>query len=113
MGQASWSWGHRNRLDAKLRFFDVHLHDLVPATAGINRLDGGTVSGRLELGGDNIAAVADLTGMLEATLKQTQVFEFPVFQQLAPYLVPQRSRRVPGLYTKPGCRAGDAAAIRQ
>lgn len=95
VGQASYSWGHSNRLETKVRFFDVNLHELIPAAADFNRLDGGTASGRLDLAGTNIASMNDLTGTLEATLKQTQVFEFPVFQQLAPYVVPPRSRRVP------------------
>lgn len=94
-GQASYSWGHSNRLETKLRFIDANLHELIPAAADFNRLDGGTISGRLDLAGSNVTSLNDLTGTLDATLKQTQVFELPVFQQLAPYVAPQRSRRVP------------------
>lgn len=95
VGQASFAWGHSNRLEGKVRFIDVNLHELLPAAADFNRLDGGTISGRLDFAGANVASVNDLTATLEATLKQTQAFEFPVFQQLAPYVAPQRSRRVP------------------
>ena len=94
-GQASYTWGHSNRLDAKARFIDLNVHELVPASAGFNRLDGGTVTGRIELSGTNVRSANDLVGTLEATLKQTQPFEFPVFQQLAPYVAPRQARRVP------------------
>lgn len=80
-------WGHGGlRVDGHIRFIDVPIRTLVPQL-GENALVGnGRITGRFDLGGQNVRSVSDLTGSLVATLNNTSVREVPILRQITPFL---------------------------
>ncbi|MBL8792581.1 MAG: DUF748 domain-containing protein [Planctomycetia bacterium] len=86
-GQLNLTWGEDQRLDARVTFFGVKLRSLL-STAGIEGIGSGDLNGRLELSGSNVRSADDLTGSLDATLKQGQIFDLPLFKQLARFIAP-------------------------
>jgi hypothetical protein len=87
-GQVNLTWGDDQRLDAKVSFFGVKLRSLLRPMPELSALAAGDLSGRLELSGNNVRSLDDLTGSLDATMKQGQVFDLPFFRQLARYIAP-------------------------
>jgi hypothetical protein len=85
-GHATLRWGTGLCLEGQLLFFHVGLHTLLHQTADAAHLPSGRISGRFSFGGAELRSVDDLAGGLDATLTQTQAFQFPVLKQIAPYL---------------------------
>jgi translocation and assembly module TamB len=89
-GQATLTWNPDTRLEGRLRFFDVELRHLQQSSE-LGRFGSGLLSGQVDFGGQNLHGPEDLTANLNATLKQAQALQFPVLQQLTPFLLGRMS----------------------
>src|SRR5207302_8080788 len=74
-----------------LRFYGVELRTLLRQLSDSSQLGSGQMTGRIDLTGNDVRSVDDLTGTMEATLQQTQAMALPVLQQLTPFLMPGQS----------------------
>jgi hypothetical protein len=81
-GQFNAVWTDALRLDGKLTFNGVDLHQAFPAA----KVGKGRATGHAEFSGDHVQSIDDVQGRLVASLQQTQALEFPVLKQLAPIL---------------------------
>lgn len=90
-GRGTYERGDETRLDARVDFTRVNLQALLREVGGTTRTPAGRVSGRFTLDGGNIRSVNDLTGLLDASLEQTQAFQLPVLQQVSPFVIPYGS----------------------
>jgi hypothetical protein len=90
-GRINFGWGYGSRLEGQIRFFNVDVQTLLRSDNDLSQIGSGLLSGRLDLGGQEIRSLDDVTATLDATLAQTQALEMPVLRQLAPYILPGRS----------------------
>jgi hypothetical protein len=81
-GHLNAAWTDALRLNGKLNFVGVDLHQAFPAA----KLGQGRATGHAEFSGDHVKGLDDLQGTLVAGLQHTQALEFPVLKQVAPVL---------------------------
>jgi translocation and assembly module TamB len=82
-------WGHGGmRVDGQIRFINVPISAVVPQLGENALIGNGRITGRFDLGGQNVRSVADLTGNLVAVLNNTSVREIPILRQATPFLNP-------------------------
>jgi hypothetical protein len=79
-GQLHAAWADGLRLDGKMNFVGVDLHQALPA----GKIGKGRATGHLEFRGDRVQSVDDIQGSLAASMQQTQALEFPFLKPLAP-----------------------------
>ena len=84
--QATLSLGTNYRAEGQLRFTDVDLPTVLRQAADVSKIGMGKISGHVEFGGSDLGSLNELNATIEATLKQTQAFELPVLQQVAPFI---------------------------
>jgi hypothetical protein len=84
-GYATLNWGGETRLDGRLRFLNVDLRHVFQGSS-ITTYGSGLLSGQLDATGNDIRSPDDVAYHLDATLQRTQAMQFPVFQQLVPFL---------------------------
>jgi hypothetical protein len=82
------SWGTGIGLTAHIRLFDADIRSLLAHAGGLGSYASGRVTGRIELGGQQMHTSSDLTGSVDATLHQTQGLQLPILRQITPYLRP-------------------------
>ena len=73
------------RLAGQVRFRDLRVSRLGGPESVFG---GGRVTGRFDLGGENVRSANDLTGRLVGTVRQANVREIPVLNVVAPFLNP-------------------------
>lgn len=86
VGRATLIWETGLRLEGDIRFFNMELRTLLRQATDSTQFGNGRVTGQFSFVGTQITSLDDLTGTLTAALAQTQAFQFPVLQQLAPFL---------------------------
>jgi translocation and assembly module TamB len=73
-------------LNGRGKFAGIDLRTLLQESGNTSRLASGKITGKYTLGGRNIRSSNDLTGTLDATLRDTQAMSLPIFQRALPYL---------------------------
>jgi hypothetical protein len=84
-GYATLTWGGEQRLEGRLRFANVDLHQVFQGST-FTSYGSGLVTGQLDFTGNDIRSPDDVAYRLDATLARTQAMQFPVLQQLVPFL---------------------------
>jgi hypothetical protein len=102
-GRASLSFDAVNRLEGGIRFTAVDLPSLLRNSTEQSQIGPGKVSGRIEFAANDLRSINDVSATIEASLQQTQSLNYPVLQQIAPFLGPGRS-------SSSGFRNGDLRA---
>lgn len=90
-GDATYDWGAFRRLDGRVTFNQLDLAALTRQATGSSRVGAGRVTGRFDFSSLDPRSLNDLTGNLTASLQETQAFQFPILQSLAPYIAPGQS----------------------
>jgi hypothetical protein len=86
-GQANLAWGEAARLYGQVRFSALDVGELLSHYSQ-TKVIGGLASGRVDLGGQNMRSVQDLTARVEAKLAQADPGQMPVFRQIMPMILP-------------------------
>jgi uncharacterized protein involved in outer membrane biogenesis len=107
-GKAEYNWGYAGRLSGQIRFSEVRMRRLLSNVGGASAFGSGRVSGRIDLGGDSVRGVNDVTARLVATLNSASVQEVPILRLVTPYLSPAG---VLGPFTSGDVRARLAGGI--
>lgn len=68
------------------RLADIDLRTLLQHSGSAGRMASGKISGDYTLAGRNIRTINDLTGTLDATLRDAQAMSLPVLERTIPYL---------------------------
>jgi len=84
--EGTLNWGNALRLTGRLLFYDVDLRTLLRHNPGISSYASGRVSGRVDLAGNEMHSLNDLTALVQAKMRQGQALQMPVLRQLTPYL---------------------------
>jgi hypothetical protein len=84
----TFHWNDYMRLEGSLQFFDAGLRSLAGLLGDVTTYAQGRVTGRLEFGGGEVHSVNDLTGNLQATLREAQALQLPILSLAVPYLMP-------------------------
>lgn len=87
-GRAEYSWGYAGRLSGQIRFNEVRMRRILANVGGASAFGSGRISGRIDLSGDSVRSVNDVTARLIATLNSASVQEVPVLRLVTPYLSP-------------------------
>ncbi len=82
------NWGNGLRLAGLLLFYDVNLRTLLRSAPELSSYASGRVSGRVDLAGNEMRSLNDLTALVQAKMKQGQALQMPVLRYLTPYLRP-------------------------
>jgi hypothetical protein len=90
-GRASLSFDSVNRLEGGIRFSGVDLPTLLRGSTEQSQVGPGKVSGRIDFAANDLRSVNDVSATIEASLQQTQSLNYPVLQQIAPFLGSGRS----------------------
>ena len=88
-GSGTYSWGNVSRLEVKTRFSDVSIRQVLGRVPGVKA---GHATGRIELSGNDIESIHDLTGFITAEFGETSLGDAPVVRILSQYLAPLRLR---------------------
>ncbi|HEV3262578.1 MAG TPA: AsmA-like C-terminal region-containing protein [Gemmataceae bacterium] len=95
-GRGRLGWGEGTRLQAQVQLFQLDLESLARQLADSGQTGTGRITGRLDFSGTDVRSWDDVTATLEASLAQTQAFQFPVLNALAPYVFPGQSPAAAG-----------------
>lgn len=87
-GSLQLTWSGLLQVEGDLKFSRLDLQTLLRETIGGSPYGRGRISGELTLKGQNVASVRDLSGKLNATLRDVQPHGMPVVSVLLPYLRP-------------------------
>ncbi len=90
-GYASLRIGEGSHVQGKIRFTDLDLPTVTRTFSEVSHLGTGKASGTIDLGGNNVRSLNDLTADVRATLRQTQAMQLPVLQQIASFSMPGQS----------------------
>ncbi len=84
-GNVTYDYGAVSRLGGDIRFQNVQIRSIIGSSSTFGN---GRVSGRIDLGGEIIRSVDDITATLNARLNQTSVREVPLISVVSPFLQP-------------------------
>ncbi len=85
-GRASLDKGYASRLEGQVAFNSLNLPVLVRQFSDSSQLGTGRVSGKIDFSGNDVRSLNDVTANIQAKLGQTQALQFPVLQNLVPFL---------------------------
>jgi len=85
---ATFHWNEFMRLEGSLRLFDAGLKSLSGVLGDVSSYAQGRVTGRLDFAGGEVRSLNDLTGTLEAKLREAQALQLPILNLVVPYLMP-------------------------
>jgi translocation and assembly module TamB len=86
--RASLRLGPSTRLEGQARFYNVDLRNLLRQAGELGQVGSGKLSGVLDFSGSDVRSLNDVGATLDATLADTQAFQFPVLAQLLPWIAP-------------------------
>jgi hypothetical protein len=86
-GQAELRWGETARLTGQIVFNGIDVGELISHYSSSQAVRG-LASGRVDLGGQEMRSVKDLTARMRAELRQTFAAQAPVFRQVLPMILP-------------------------
>jgi translocation and assembly module TamB len=89
--EGTLNWGNGLRLVGLLLYYDVDLRTLLHNAPGVSSYASGRVSGRVDLAGNEMRSMNDLTALVQAKMTQGQALQMPVLRQITPYLRPGAS----------------------
>jgi translocation and assembly module TamB len=84
----TFNWNDHMRLEGSLQMFDAGLRSLAGLLGDVTTYAQGRVTGRFDFGGGEIHSVNDLTGNLQATLREAQALQLPILSPITPFLLP-------------------------
>lgn len=87
-GRMTLGLGSGSHMEGHLRFLHLDLPTLVRSTGVMSRLAAGRVSGTLDFSGSDVRSLDDVSGVLQATLEQTQALQLPVLNEIGRYVLP-------------------------
>jgi hypothetical protein len=100
--EATVTWAGGTRVQGSIRFYEAQLSRLLGMTGESSTFGAGRVSGRIDFGGADVRSANDLTADLQATLRQAQATQMPLFQAIF--------SRIPGLSPSSTLQSGDFRA---
>jgi hypothetical protein len=86
-GNAELRWGETARLTGQIVFNGIDVGELASHYSSSQAVRG-FANGRIDLGGQEMRSVKDLTARMRAELRQTVASQAPVFQQVLPMILP-------------------------
>ncbi len=86
--EGTLNWGNGLRLVGRLLFYDVDLRTLLRHSPEVAAYASGRVSGRVDLAGNEMRSINDLTALVQAKMRQGQALQMPVLRYITPYLRP-------------------------
>jgi len=95
-GSLIFSYGGPTRLKGHIKFVNVNANTLINSLSNNGATSGGQATGVLDFSSDNLQTLADVNGSIRAELGQLQLFQMPLFEQIARFLAPVRSLNTPG-----------------
>jgi translocation and assembly module TamB len=84
--EGTLNWGNGLRLVSLLLFYDVDLRTLLRNEPTVGSYASGRVSGRVNLAGNEMRSLNDLTALVQAKMRQGQALQMPVLRHITPYL---------------------------
>jgi translocation and assembly module TamB len=84
--EGTLNWGNGLRLAGLLLFYDVNLSTLLRSVPELSSYASGRVSGRVDLAGNEVRSLNDLTALVQVKMKQGQALQMPVLRYITPYL---------------------------
>lgn len=85
---AELHWNNGVRLHGNIVYYQVDLRTLLRHSPELSSYASGRVAGRIDLAGNDMHSMNDLTAQVEAKLQQSQALQMPVLRQITPYLRP-------------------------
>ncbi len=86
--EGALNWGNGLRLVGLVLFYDVDLGTLLRSVPETSSYASGRVSGRIDLAGNEMRSLHDLTALVQMKMRQGQVLQMPVLRHITPYLRP-------------------------
>jgi hypothetical protein len=90
--RADVQWGDGARLDGHIDVVGLDLGTLSRQLSGSGQSGSGQLNGTLSFSGTDVCSLDDVSATLNGRLVRTQAFQFPVFNQIAPYVLRGGSR---------------------
>lgn len=87
-GQFEYLWGANGRLKGDVKFTNVRIGNVLADLKQSNYFANARTTGRIELKGENMTSVDDLTGTINASLEQAAVRDLPVINSITPFVSP-------------------------
>lgn len=87
-GQFEYHWGASGRTTGQLRFTNVRIGNLLTDLKQSNYFGSARVTGRIDLGGENVRSGDDLTAQVVASIEQAAVRDLPVLDAITPFVSP-------------------------
>lgn len=87
-GQFEYAWGTAGRATGQVKFTSVRLGSVLTDLKQANYFGGARATGRIDLKGENIQSVDDLTAAVNATLAGAAVRDLPVLSAVTPFIPP-------------------------
>jgi hypothetical protein len=85
--RAEVQWGEGARVDGHIDLLGLDLGTLSRQLSGSSQAGSGQMSGTLNFSGNEVRSIDDVSATLSGRLSQTQAFQFPVLNQIAPYVL--------------------------
>jgi hypothetical protein len=86
-GRADLRWGYSGRLTGQVVFNGVDAGEVINYYSSSQAVRG-LASGRIDLGGEDMRSINDVTARVQAKLSQAVAAQAPVFRQVLPILLP-------------------------
>lgn len=87
-GQFEYSWGASGRADGQVKFTNVRVGNLLTDLKQSNYFGSARVTGRIDLKGENVRSVDDLTATVIASIEQVATRDIPVIDTITPFVPP-------------------------
>jgi len=84
-GQFEYGWGANGRVSGQVKFTNVRVGSVLADLKQTNYFGQARVTGRIDLGGENVHSVDDLTASVTAALQQAAVRDLPVLDTIIPF----------------------------
>lgn len=87
-GQLEYSWGASGRADGLVKFANVRVGNVLTDLKQSNYFGTARVTGRIDLKGENVQSVDDLTATVIASIEQAATRDIPVIDTITPFVPP-------------------------
>jgi hypothetical protein len=85
-GRAAATFDAVTRLEGIIRFTGLDLPSLLRQSSDQSQMGPGKITGRIDFASNAFRSLDDVSATIDASLQQTQTLNYPVLQQLAPFL---------------------------
>lgn len=87
-GQFEYSWGNSGRTTGQVKFTNVRIGNVLTDLRQSNYFGSARVTGRVDLKGDDVRSVDDLTASVFASIQQASTRDLPVLNVITPFVPP-------------------------